>query len=112
MTCKDCIHYKACTPMLEAMGCTVAGAGEDADKHCDEFEQGWVSVKDRLPDMCGLGCLLAGVNRYGQRRVFEGFTGYIERGKLEWHTNLQDIDIARWEITHWMPLPEPPEVEE
>ena len=70
--------------------------------------QEWISVDDRLPDACGFACLLCGENSFGQIRVFEGFTGYMERGKLEWHSNLKDIDIDVWTITHWMPLPEPP----
>ena len=69
----------------------------------------WISVNDRLPDACGFPCLLCGENSFGQIRVFEGFTGYMERGKFEWHSNQKDIDIDVWTITHWMPLPEPPE---
>ena len=73
--------------------------------------QEWFSVKDRLPDSCGFPCLLCGENSFGQIRVFEGFTGYMERGKLEWHSNQKDIDIDVWTITHWMPLPQPPKGE-
>lgn len=68
----------------------------------------WISVKDRLPEQCGIGCLLCATNCYGQQRVFEGFTGYMEGGKFQWHTNLKDVDLDVWNITHWMPLPEPP----
>ena len=73
--------------------------------------QGWISVEDRLPDACGFPCLLCGKNSFGQIRVFEGFTGYMERGKFEWHSNRKDIDIDVWTITHWMPLPLPPKGE-
>lgn len=38
-TCKDCIHNKACTSMLEALGYTVDGDGIYADKRCKEFEK-------------------------------------------------------------------------
>ena len=68
----------------------------------------WISVEDRLPDACGFPCLLCGENSFGQIRVFEGFTGYMERGKFEWHSNQKDIDIDVWTITHWMPIPQPP----
>lgn len=71
----------------------------------------WISVDDRLPDACGFPCLLFGENSFGQIRVFEGFTGYMERGKREWHSNQKDVDIDVWTITHWMPLPEPPKGE-
>lgn len=73
--------------------------------------QEWVSVDDRLPDACGFPCLLCGENSFGQIRVFEGFTGYMERGKFEWHSNQKDIDIDVWTITHWMPMPHPPKGE-
>ena len=73
--------------------------------------QEWVSVEDRLPDSCGFPCLLCGENSFGQIRVFEGFTGYMERGKFEWHSNQKDIDIDVWTITHWMPMPHPPKGE-
>ena len=70
--------------------------------------QEWISVDDMMPDSCGFPCLLCGKNSFGQIRVFEGFTGYMERGKFEWHSNQKDIDIDVWTITHWMPLPQPP----
>ena len=73
--------------------------------------QEWISVDDRLPDSCGFPCLLCGENSFGQIRVFEGFTGYMERGKFEWHSNQEDIDIDVWTITNWMPLPRPPKGE-
>ena len=70
--------------------------------------QEWISVDERMPDACGFPCLLCGENSFGQIRVFEGFTGYMERGKLEWHSNQKDVDIDVWTITHWMPIPQPP----
>ena len=73
--------------------------------------QKWISVDDRLPDSCGFPCLMCGENSFGQIRVFEGFTGYMERGKFEWHSNQKDIDIDVWTITHWMPIPQPPKGE-
>ena len=73
--------------------------------------QEWISVDERMPDACGFPCLLCGENSFGQIRVFEGFTCYMELGKLEWHSNQKDIDIDVWTITHWMPMPFfPPEV--
>ena len=73
--------------------------------------QEWISVKDRLPDSCGFPCLLCGENSFGQIRVFEGFIGYMEHGKREWHSNQKDVDIDVWTITHWMPLPPLPKGE-
>ena len=73
--------------------------------------QEWISVDERMPDACGFPCLLCGENSFGQIRVIEGFTGYMERGKFEWHSNQKDVDIDVWTITHWMPLPQPPKGE-
>jgi hypothetical protein len=71
----------------------------------------WISVKERLPDMCGYKCLVAAVNVFCQAVVFTAFTGYMERGKLEFHSCETPFDLAVWHITHWMPLPKLPEVE-
>lgn len=37
MTCKDCLHLEACKNMLEEMGYTVDGDGENADQRCNDF---------------------------------------------------------------------------
>jgi len=77
---------------------------------------GWISVKDRTPDAAGYECLVCAANTFGQKDVFIAFTGY---GDFKWYT----MDITKigkyvhgnnevseaWTITHWMPLPEPPE---
>ena len=68
----------------------------------------WISVKDRLPDMCGMPCLLYGINQYGQGKVFEGFTGYMELGRVSWHTHCAESENFALNVTHWMPMPEPP----
>jgi hypothetical protein len=73
-----------------------------------QAERRWIPVSEKMPDNCGMPLLLVGVNGYGQRRVFQGFTGYMKRGTLLFFSNTRDVDINAWNITHWMPLPEPP----
>ena len=71
----------------------------------------WIPISERMPDCCGMSVLLVGINGYGQTRVFQGFTGYMERGNLVFHSNTRDVKIDNWDITHWMPLPEPPKAD-
>lgn len=76
----------------------------------------WISVEDRLPEMAGQNVLVYGVNLFGQHHIFMAFQGY---GDFNWYTsdvtymNNRDLGDNRlstnWDITHWMPLPEPPE---
>lgn len=73
----------------------------------------WISVNDRLPDSAGVAVIVAAVNRFGQIDVFTAFQGY---GDFEWYTmeatkmdNTYNKVSPNWKITHWMPLPEPPE---
>ena len=73
-----------------------------------EKEREWISVEDGLPDMCGYKCLVVGINKFGQTEVFTAFTGYMERGKLEFHSCEPTHEIPVWTVTHWMPLPKPP----
>lgn len=67
----------------------------------------WISVKDRLPPWQGKKVLV--VNGHGDVRIYalwkreygNKWTWLDERGKFN-HVN---------DITHWMPLPEPPKEE-
>lgn len=78
----------------------------------------WISVKDRLPETAGYECLVCAVNEnYNQTHVFTAFTGYGEPGW--WTSNVHYMSRAKsptdnrlhpaLKVTHWMPLPEPPE---
>ena len=73
-------------------------------------QSGWISVEERLPDECGMPVLMVAVNQYSQTRVVKGFTDY--QCPITFHTNEKEYDGAwkAWEVTHWMPLPEPPKM--
>lgn len=61
----------------------------------------WISVKDRLPDEC------THVLVYGEFGVSMAF---LYGDNKHWYiADTEDWDEVR-EVTHWMPLPEPPEV--
>lgn len=54
--------------------------------------QGWIRVKDRLPDD---DTQVLAVDRYGDQEVVLFVDGYFQPDYIG-------------EVTHWMPLPEPP----
>jgi hypothetical protein len=60
--------------------------------------QRWVPVSERMPEKSGL-CLA--ILDYKFCQCVEAITG-------DWFVNSMQIH----NVTHWMPLPEPPEVEE
>ena len=69
----------------------------------------WIPCSERLPNMCGFKCLVCAKNKFEQTHVFTAFTGYMEHGKLEFHSCEHPYDdLSAWEITHWIPLPETP----
>ena len=69
----------------------------------------WIPCSERLPNMCGFKCLVCAKNKFEQTQVFTAFTGYMEHGKLEFHScEPRYDDLSAWEITHWMLLPEAP----
>lgn len=64
------------------------------DKIANFEQQRWVSVKDRLPDKIGKVLV-------------------IDNGKVDinsWAGKYEGWYYANKNITHWMPLPEPPKV--
>lgn len=78
----------------------------------EQDARGWISVKDRLPNT-GEKVIVFAIGKYDG---FIGDTTYaismmIDRpsGK-RWAVPWQYFDVD-YEITHWMPLPEPPKEE-
>lgn len=63
--------------------------------------QEWISVKDRLPENVKEGLLIA--LRWGAVDI-----GWCEDGR--WGSEFVD-EYEDGEVTHWMPLPEPPKGE-
>lgn len=63
--------------------------------------QEWISVKDRLPENVKEGLLIA--LRWGAVDI-----GWCEDGR--WGSEFVD-EYEDGEVTHWMPLPKPPEGE-
>ena len=68
-----------------------------------ELERGWISVEDRLPSLHERAlCLLKGEPIVLELK--ETFTAF-----LYWHEPYDEMMVIEWyEVTHWIPLPEPP----
>ena len=70
---------------------------------------GWISVKDRLPNCNGI--YLVWRPHYYGGEIGEPVVCYFD-GQNTWHDSY-GVDFERIlhpdDITHWMPLPEPPE---
>lgn len=64
---------------------------------------GWISVKDRLPEI-GTSILYCAFGRSVGEGTYQGFDG----NHHVW--NMYAVSGTHWddEVTHWMPLPEPP----
>lgn len=66
----------------------------------------WVSVEERLPEPC-TGVLLATVDS----TAYGYWDGHAEIGEFAWHVG----GVLRYRndiVTHWMPLPPPPQTKE
>lgn len=58
----------------------------------------WISVKDRFPSIAGKYLVVADWMGVVEKGEFDG--------KSEWH-----IENHLFDVTHWMPLPQPPKDE-
>ena len=66
--------------------------------------QEWISVKDRLPEAGGYVVCIA------KRNPFSRFMPMVARiEKNGWVNPITEQYIS--EVTHWMPMPQPPKVE-
>lgn len=78
----------------------------------------WIPCSERVPENAGETVMVSAKNHYNQKFVFTAFQGYDD---LKWHTmdvgymnrTRSGTEVSNaWEITHWMPMPEPPESKE
>ena len=76
---------------------------------------GWISVKDRLPEvkMSSVNGEIAFSDYVLIYKVYEDGTPWmaIDTCRVDKATWMTAIPGGGWTVTHWMPLPEPPEVE-
>lgn len=66
---------------------------------------GWISVGDRLPETSGeYQCYCNGKSRIAKFKTDKS-------GMCYWDIISNECYTVLWRVTHWMPLPEPPERE-
>lgn len=72
----------------------------------------WISVKERLPDGEVLAANFA-PGTYGYKEYLIGYVSVVKCTEPDWEKDkcyaTNDFEILN-NVTHWMPLPEPPEV--
>lgn len=111
-TCKDCLHYDVCQNHIdEETKMTVAECSYGFKNKSDYVEVEWIDVNDRLPERDGetVLCYVRNSSTGGETCV----VGCIQQRK-HWFLQTCNIGIATfpnhyWKVTHWMPLPKPPE---
>ena len=80
-----------------------ADAIEDLDNKLNLYRQGkisrWIPVTERLPEQDGTF-----ITAYSKGGVSQNWYMVFHHGGGKWYQNSEDTG----EVTHWMPLPEPP----
>jgi hypothetical protein len=74
-----------------------------------EQAQAWIPVDERLPDDTSATSPVLVFGRYVNKNIYPWayWTAYLIDG--EWHNDVDHFCIE--EVTHWMPLPQPPEAQ-
>ena len=88
---------------------------EIVKQEAEQYNNGWVPVSERMPDVCGYPVLLTVENAFGQRSVCKAFTNYMKEGELLFYTNEKEycqqltssILSDSWKPIAWMNLPTP-----
>lgn len=101
MKCKDCACYKNewCTMVTDS-------PDPDMERDCGHFirSQRWTPVEERLPDTDKDVLVYATTKFIGGSKIAIDKLEEGEQRPIWLYTH------GWFEVTHWMPLPEPPEV--
>lgn len=101
MKCEDCIHYQMCHSINVNAPCA-------AFKNKSDFvEVKWIDVNERLPENGRYIVYVKKEHHGGYKR--DVFDLWYEDGK--WYLDAHSA-LYGGTITHWMPLPEPPKMNE
>jgi hypothetical protein len=103
--CFKCFHRKVCRA-IDNQPCIECNQFEDAN---GLTVQEWISVKDRLPEKYGKYLALTP----GYLKGFDQYNAWLIYYHPEsgFYDNDPRGDIPIDDVTHWMPLPQPPKGE-
>lgn len=69
-------------------------------------ESGWVNVKDKLPDY---SCAVLVFHEFGSMQVLDYSRKHKAFNCYDWNSETEVKLFALEDVTHWMPLPAPPQ---
>ena len=99
------------------LGDDLAEAADRIEAQAKEIEKlrgqvpRWIPVEERLPEN-GVPVLINYIGSNDGKYHPDGTAVWTDHGCFWWEGSLEDCDTeVAVPITHWMPLPEPPEVE-
>ena len=95
---------KECLKCIHKCVCKTAESCDGYVSGCKHFKEGWISVKDRLPENDQWVLCFVKDKSFGTFRVFQW--NYID-----WQWNDGNEWYDEYDITHWMPLPKQPKGE-
>lgn len=106
MKCKDCACYKN-----EWCSMVTDSPDPDMERDCGHFirAQRWIPVTERLPEddiPPGRKMVTVFVCSEARRAQIASRVYWPEKDEWRWSKMMNNY------VTHWMPLPEPPEVSE
>lgn len=94
--CERCIHFDVCDRASRLLWARLG-----KEKVCSDFMEAkrWIPVTERLPDR---ECIAIGYQN-------EMLIGYISKNRYsKTGFSAEGAEEYLGEVTHWMPLPEPP----
>ena len=107
LACMGCGHEHNCG----IHGCAIMSTAADRLDELSQRVPQWIPVTERLPEngVPVLANYIGNDNKYHP----DGTVVWTDWGCFWWEGSLNDCDIeVAVPITHWMPLPEPPEDEQ
>lgn len=100
----------AAADRLENQNAHIAALQKEIEKLRGQVPR-WIQVEERLPEN-GVPALINYIGSNDGKYHPDGTAVWTDHGCFWWEGSLEDCDTeVAVPITHWMPLPEPPEVE-